>query len=161
MASSKPFVPAVDGWFSIDDPPHLTGSRCRACGTYSFPRECFFCRNPGCTGEEFEEVALSNTGRIWSYTNACYQPPPPFVAEDPFEPFCIAAVELAKEEMVVMGQVVADVDIAELRIGQEVALVIDVLYEDEDARHVVWKWRPTSSGASSGAQPSPDEAIGD
>ena len=45
-------------------------------------------------------------GRVWSYTDARYQPPPPYVAADPYVPFCLAAVELAAEKLVVMGQVV-------------------------------------------------------
>ena len=51
-------------------------------------------------------MELSRRGRIWSYTDARYQPPPPYVAADPYVPFCLAAVELAAEKLVVMGQVV-------------------------------------------------------
>ena len=110
MAPTKTRVPAVDGWFTTDgDAPALLGSRCRTCGTYAFPRETFFCRNPACEGTEFDEVPLSRRGKVWSYTDARYQPPPPYVAADPYVPFCIAAVELAAEKMVVMGQVVPGV----------------------------------------------------
>lgn len=142
MAQVKERVPAVEGWFSAGSEPALTGSRCRSCGTFAFPREAFFCRNPACSGTEFEQVPLSRRGRIWSYTDACYQPPAPYVAADPFVPFCIAAVELAQEKMVVMGQVVSGVAVDDLSVGQEVELVEDVLYEDDDHEYVVWKWRP-------------------
>ena len=54
-------------------------------------------------------------GRIWSYTDARYQPPPPYVAADPYVPFCLAAVELAAEKLVVMGQVVGGVTVDDLR----------------------------------------------
>ena len=67
-----------------------------------------------CQGTEFAEVALSRTGTVWSYTDACYQPPEPYVAADPYVPFAIAAVELAAEQMVVMGQVVPGVDVDDL-----------------------------------------------
>ena len=54
-----------------------------------------FCRNPACSGEEFESVELSRRGSVWSYTDAQYQPPPPYVSRtDPYEPFALAAVEL-------------------------------------------------------------------
>ena len=147
MAGVKTPVPAVEGWFTADDTtPALLGSRCRLCGTYAFPRESFFCRNPACESTEFDEVELSRRGKIWSYTDARYQPPAPYVPADPYEPFCIAAVELAEEKMVVMGQVVPGVGVEDLSVGTEVDLVTDVLYEDEDHQYLVWKWRPVGAG---------------
>jgi uncharacterized OB-fold protein len=135
--------PAIEGWFTLDGKePRLLGSRCTACGTYFFPHTKGFCRNPDCEGTEFEQVPLSRTGRIWSYTNACYQPPEPFVAPDPFVPFAIAAVELEKEKMIVLGQVVAGVDADALSIGMPVELVLETLYRDGAEDKVIWKWRP-------------------
>jgi uncharacterized OB-fold protein len=141
-------VPAVEGWFTLGDEgaPALLGSRCTACGTYAFPAETQFCRNPDCVSQEFETVALSRRGRIWSYTDARYQPPPPYVAADPYVPFCLAAVELAAEKLVVMGQVTAGVTVDDLKVGDEVELVIDTLYADEDSDYLVWKWQPVSAG---------------
>jgi uncharacterized OB-fold protein len=148
MASTKSRVPAVEGWFTTDgDAPALLGSRCTSCGTYAFPRETFFCRNPGCQGTEFDEVSLSRRGKVWSYTDARYTPPVPYVAADPYVPFCIAAVELAEEKMVVMGQVVPEVTVDDLAVGTEVELVVDVLYEDDDHEYLVWKWRPVTAGS--------------
>ncbi len=63
---------------------------------------------------------------------------------DPYQPFALAAVELAEEKMVVMGQVSASVDVADLRIGTEVEVTVDTLYEDDDHEYLVWKWRPIS-----------------
>jgi uncharacterized OB-fold protein len=111
-----------------------------------------FCRNPACDGTDFEEVPLSRRGRVWSYTDACYTPPVPFVAPDPYVPFCIAAVELAAEKMVVLGQVTAGVTVDELAVGTEVELVVDTLYEDDDHEYLVWKWRPVAAGAGSDAR---------
>jgi uncharacterized OB-fold protein len=146
---AKADVPAVEGWFTTGDEPALIGSRCRECGTYAFPREALFCRNPGCESTQFDEVPLSRTGKVWSYTNACYQPPSPYVAADPFVPFCIAAVELSEEKMVVMGQLVADVSVEELSVGTCVELVTDVLYEDDENRYLVWKWKPMQAKRAS------------
>src|SRR5271165_398575 len=143
MAATKTRVPAVEGWFTAEGgAPALLGSRCRTCGTFAFPRETLFCRNPSCDGEGFDEVELSTRGRVWSYTDARYTPPAPYVAADPYVPFCIAAVELATEKMVVMGQVVSGVTVDDLAVGTEVELVVDVLYEDDDHEYLVWKWRP-------------------
>jgi uncharacterized protein len=144
VTTAKVELPAVEGWFSTGDEPALIGSRCNTCGTYAFPREAFYCRNPACDGTEFDEVPLSRTGKVWSYTNACYQPPAPYVAAEPFVPFCIAAVELAEEQMLVMGQVVGEVGVEDLSVGDEVELVLDTLFEDDEHRYLVWKWRPTS-----------------
>jgi uncharacterized OB-fold protein len=143
MPETKTKVPAVEGWFTLDEgQPSLLASRCASCGTYTFPKEKFFCGNPACAGTEFDEVALSRRGRIWSFTDARYQPPPPYVSTDPYVPFCIAAVELAEEKMVVMGQVVGGVTASDLRIGMEVELVLETLYEDDGHQYLVWKWRP-------------------
>jgi len=147
--SEKPTVPAIEGWFTTDtDQPHLIGSRCVACGTYFFPRQSTYCRNPACEGSEFEDLELSRTGTVWSYTNACYQPPEPFVAPDPFVPYALAAVHLEKEQMVVLGQVVAGTGVEDLKVGMPMELVLETLHEDEDDIKVVWKWKPMAQGAS-------------
>ncbi len=139
----KTRVAAVEGWFTLDEEsPALLGTRCGACGSYSFPGEQFFCKNPDCSGSDFERVELSRRGRVWSYTDARYQPPPPYVAADPYQPFALAAVELATEQMVVMGQVVPGVAVGDLAVGDEVELVLDTLYEDNEHEYLVWKWRP-------------------
>jgi len=149
---AKEKVAAVEGWFSLDaNDPRLLGNRCATCGTFFFPRAEFFCRNPDCEGTVFEEIPLSRRGRVWSYTVNRYQPPPPYVAADPFSPFAIAAVELVEEKMVVLGQVVAGVEADQLEVGMEVELVLETLYEDDDHDYLVWKWRPvaTSGGGAS------------
>ena len=79
---------------------------------------------------------------MWSFTDNRYQPPAPYVSPDPFVPYAIAAVELERERMVVLGQLDAGVDTAGLRAGQEVELVVGRLYEDDEHEYMVWKWRP-------------------
>jgi uncharacterized protein len=140
-------VAAIEGWYTLEDPPHLLGSRCRSCGTYFFPRLASYCRNPACEGTTFEDVQLSRTGRIWSYTNACYQPPQPYVASDPFVPFAIAAVELESERMIVLGQVAAGVELAQLRVGMPVELVLETLHTEGSTDKLVWKWKPCGGGS--------------
>jgi uncharacterized OB-fold protein len=137
--------PAVEGWFTVGDDPALLGSRCGSCGTFAFPAETSYCRNPDCDGQEFETVELSRRGTIWSYTDARYKPPPPYVAADPYVPFCLAAVELAAEKLVVMGQLVAGVTVEDLTVGDEVELVVDTLYSEGDDEFLVWKWQPVAT----------------
>jgi uncharacterized OB-fold protein len=141
----KKVAPAIEGWFTMEGEPRLLGTKCTSCGTYFFPKEEFFCRNPDCAGREFEEVKLSGRGKVWSFTNAGYQPPPPYVAADPFEPFAIAAVQLEKEKMVVLGQVVPGVDFESLSVGMEMELVLGTLFEDDEASYQTWRWKPVAS----------------
>ena len=89
-------------------------------------------------------MPLSRTGKIWSFTTNYYQPPAPYVSPDPFVPYTIAAVELAKEKMVVLGQVVAGVDPSTLKVGMDVELVLEKLFEDDEAEYIVWKWKPVT-----------------
>ncbi|HKA93336.1 MAG TPA: OB-fold domain-containing protein, partial [Acidimicrobiia bacterium] len=92
----------------------------------------------------------SNRGSVWSFTTNHYAPPAPYVAADPFEPFSVAAVELPREKMVVLGQVADGVDPGSLRVGEEVELVLGTLFEDDDQEYVVWKWKPTEGAGSDG-----------
>ncbi len=144
--STKTRVPALgaEGWFTPEgDEPHLLGLRCTTCGTYVFPKADHGCPNPACLGVTFDEVELSRTGTIWSYTDAQYQPPPPYVLPAAEHvPFCIAAVQLADEQLVVMGAMVAGVTVDELSVGLPVELVVDVLFSDDDTDHLIWKWKP-------------------
>ena len=135
-------TPAIEGWFTTGDAPALVGTRCTTCTTVFFPKADGFCRNPTCGGETFEEVELSRRGRIWSYTDAQYQPPPPYIpATDPYEPFALAAVELP-EGLVVLGQVARGYGVDDLKVGDEAELVVETLYTDETGERSIWRWKP-------------------
>ncbi|HVT77284.1 MAG TPA: OB-fold domain-containing protein [Acidimicrobiales bacterium] len=138
-------VAAIEGWFTTDAEPHLLGTRCTTCGTVLFPKADGFCRNPDCRGREFEEVPLSRTGKVWSYTDAQYQPPPPYIpATDPYEPFALAAVELADEQMVVLGQVAKGYGVRDLKVGSPVELVVEPLYQLDGVDHLIYRWKPVA-----------------
>ena len=146
MPPARARVPAIEGWFTLDaSRPQLIGTRCKACGTYFFPKESFACRNPRCGGNELEETPLSRRGKLWSFTDNRYPPPKPYVAPDPFEPYAVAAVELEREKMVVLGQVVKGVSCADLHAGMDMELVLDTLYQDGENDVVTWKWRPADA----------------
>ena len=136
-----PQVPVVEGFF---DPsiPALLGTRCTECATVFFPAERSWCRNPRCASNTFDEITLSTTGTIWSFTDAQYAPPAPYVAADPYEPFAIVAVELAEEGIVVLGQAAHGTTVADLTVGAAVELVVETLYTDADGDKLVWRWRP-------------------
>lgn len=135
--------PAIDGWWDIDEAgtPHLVGSKCPQCATYVFPPRPNNCPNPACDGDSLDSVPLSRRGRVWSYTENHYAPPKPFPAADPFEPFAVAAVELADEGLIVLGKV-ADARAADLTVGAEMELtVIPHFVDDEGVQRVVYAWR--------------------
>ncbi|MET3960810.1 putative OB-fold protein [Marmoricola sp. OAE513] len=140
-------TPAIEGWFTDGAEPALLGSKCTTCSTVFFPKTSGYCKNPACDGEEFADTELSRTGRIWSYTDAQYQPPPPYIpASDPYVPFALAAVELP-EGLVILGQVADGFGVKDIKVGDEVELVVETLYTDETGERTTWRWRPTGVDA--------------
>ncbi|WP_120053043.1 Zn-ribbon domain-containing OB-fold protein [Streptomyces griseorubiginosus] len=140
----------VTGWFTGDgDGFTLLGTRCSACASVFFPREDGHCRNPGCDGGDLTEIPLSRRGRIWSYTDSRYRPPSPYVTDPelPWEPCTLIAVQLAAERIVVLGQAVPGVTVADLTVGAEVEVVPGVLHEDGETVFTTWRWRPTGVAA--------------
>ena len=146
--TEKTPTPAVEGLFTMNPrEPHLLGTRCGACGTYFFPVEKTFCRNPACDQADLQEVELSRIGKLWSYTSANYKPPAPFVPKEPFEPFAIAAVELEKEGITILGQVADGLGVDALKTGMKMELVLRELYEDDEQIYMTWSWKPVEGDA--------------
>ena len=139
-------LPAIDGWWSSDGSgPHLIGARCPQCRTYVFPPRADNCPNPGCDADELEQVALSRRGTLWSYTENRYQPPSPYPQSDPFEPFAVAAVQLADEGIIVLGKVVEGTLAADLKVGMQMELTTMPLYVGDDGvTREVYAWRIAS-----------------
>lgn len=140
---SKTRVPAIEGWLTMDESnPQLLGYLDESSGTYFFPKDVAISHAPGHADADFKEVALSNTGKLWSYTTNHYKPPEPYLAPDPFEPYTVAAVELDNEKMVVLGQLADGVDPTDIEVGMDMKLELATLYEDDENEYMVWKWRP-------------------
>jgi uncharacterized protein len=138
----KKQIPAVEGTFTWPSTePRFVGSKCKACGTVSFPKTSV-CRNPSCKNKgEVEETLLSRRGKLLSFTLICYQPPPPFVAPKPFVPFPIGEVQFP-EGIAILGQITGR-KYEELKTGMEVETVVEKLFVDEQGNEVVgWKFRP-------------------
>ena len=60
-------------------------------------------------------------------------------------PYTVAAVELAEEKMVVLGQIASGVELGELKAGMNVELILEKLYEDDESEYMVWKWKPVAA----------------
>ena len=140
---TKPRVPVIEGMFreADDGTGRLLGGRCPTCGASFFPKQWSFCRNPACGGTELDDVELSTHGTLWSFADNRYAPPPPYPSSEPFVPYGVAAVELAEEQMVVLGQLAAGTDVATLELGREMELIVEPLYETDEEVRTVWKWR--------------------
>jgi uncharacterized OB-fold protein len=133
---------STDAWFSAGDDPHLVGTRCVECGTYTFPPETFSCRNPRCSSTSLEPLPLSRRGRVWSFAVNHYAAPPPALSPEPFEPYAVAAVELDEERIVVLGRVADGADLAGLRVGQPMKITVEPIIPG--AEEQVWKWKPVA-----------------
>jgi uncharacterized OB-fold protein len=151
---SKTKVPAAEGWFTMDEAaPALVGARGAQSGSFFWPTAIATSGNPSAPGEARDEVELSRTGRLWSWTTNHYQPPEPYVAPDPFVPYTVCAVELEQESMVVLGQLATAADPELLEVGMEMELVLGTLFEDDDNEYVVWQWAPLHGAKRSPGTP--------
>ncbi len=57
----------------------------------------------------------------------------------------MAAVELGKERIVILGQLADEVDPTDLQVGQEMEVTLGTLYEDDENEYLVWKWKPVAA----------------
>jgi uncharacterized OB-fold protein len=143
--SNKGATPVGEGLFSLpsspSEKPYLIGSKCRSCGESFFPaRLC--CRQ--CSSEDMEEIALSQTGTLYSFTTIRVKPPH-YIGE---VPYIVGIVELPEGERI--RTLLTDCDQDSLEIGMEMELVIEVvgrttkpLGKIEAGTEVLgWKFRP-------------------
>jgi len=130
---------AISSWFDDGPEPTLLGLQCTTCGNKVFPPRAILCPNPACSGTDFQSVPLGRFGKLWSFTDAQYAPPPPYpAATGEYEAFALVAVELDEEKMIVLGQAVPEVNLADLSVGMPMELTTGTLADGT----VVWKWKP-------------------
>jgi hypothetical protein len=135
-SKDKKQVPVEEGLFTwAPGEPRLIGSRCKTCGTYSFPKS-YSCPNPDCDAKDVEEVLLSRRGKLASYTIQRYNPP--LFKMEPFRPFAIGLVELP-EGINVLGILTSTEN---LRTGMNLEMVVEGLYTEGENEVVTWKFRP-------------------
>jgi uncharacterized OB-fold protein len=101
------------------DQPHLVGSACAECGTQTFPAQSGC---PRCGSNSVSEVALPQSGSVWTWTVQRFAPKAPYLASSPYEPFALAYVDLGpvKVEGRLRGK-----PIDGWKIGDPVRVVID------------------------------------
>jgi uncharacterized OB-fold protein len=112
-------VPVAEGLLAgLDEHPRLIASRRRDTGVLSFPAEP--------ATDEVEEILLSSTGTLFTWTTQEFVPPaPPYTGDtDPasFSSYAVGYVELP-EGILVEGRL-TESDPARLAIGQQMELVV-------------------------------------
>jgi len=119
---------------SPEEEPHLLGVKCKSCGELFFPKRN---RCTNCFAEEIEEVALSKKGKIYTYT-IVHNATPGYTGPVPYG---VGAVELP--EGIVILSPLTQFNFDKLKIGMDVELVLEKLYEDEKGNEVIsYKFRP-------------------
>lgn len=132
----KKQIPVEEGLFTwASGEPRLIASRCKSCGTHSFPKS-YSCPNPDCDAKDVEEVLLSRRGKLASYT--IERVGPPLFRMEPFKPFAIGLVELP-EGIDVLGILTTTEN---LKIGIGMEMVVEGLYTEGENEVVTWKFRP-------------------
>lgn len=113
----------------------LLGVKCRKCGKH-FIGKRMVC--PNCGSRELEQIQLSRTGKIYSYT-VVYTPPR---GRENYGPYIMAIVEL-DDGARVMSEVV-DIDPSEVKIGMPVEMLFRKIGEESDAGIIYYgyKFRP-------------------
>jgi uncharacterized protein len=122
-----------DGLLVIDDGPTLVGGRCRECESVCFPIQDVC---PYCSEESVHEIKLSRAGTLWAWTAVTAAPPG---YEGPV-PYGFGVVELPEGVRVITR--LTEADPAKLTHGQRMALVLDLLVEDEEHRVLTYAFAP-------------------
>jgi len=139
--NKKKQIAAIEGlftWPSRD--PRLLATKCKSCGNVRFPTGGT-CNNPYCSDRtSIEDIELSKRGKVFSYMIEYYEPPLPFRASKPFKPYGVGFVELP-DGIRILGMMTG-CDIKDIKVGMDVELVVEKLYEDEQGNEIMtWKWK--------------------
>lgn len=115
--------PIADGLFTWpDENPRLIASREKTTGVVSFPSQL----QSSVSDDDLEEILLSRTGTLYTWTSQQFPPPsPPYAGDDDvtgFEPYAVGYVELP-EGILIEGRLTVS-DPEALAVGQPMVLEI-------------------------------------
>jgi uncharacterized OB-fold protein len=134
VSNEQKQVPIAEGLYTWPSShPQLIASKCKACGEVAFPSQgsC-----PSCTGDATEDVLLSRSGKLWTWTIQHFPPPHPYISpSEKFEPFGVGYIELAEGIRVESRLTVSDP--AQLEIGMTMELVIEKYMDAEDGSQLM------------------------
>ena len=126
---------------SAKDDNYLIGSKCQSCGAVAFPRRVV-CHK--CAGENLEEIALSQRGKLASFTVA-------WAAPEGFKPPVIMGyIDLPEGVRLISLLSGIEPDKDALEAGREMDLVFEPISTDKEGRQVLaFKFRPVAEGGAS------------
>lgn len=122
--------PVAENLFECGAVPRLIGGRHREMGRHIFPFPT------GQEADDYEHIALSAVGTLWSWTIQRFRPKsPPYIGPDTFEPFAVGYVELP--EQVIVETRLANVDFDNLKIGDPFRTAVVPFVEDADGTTIL------------------------
>jgi uncharacterized OB-fold protein len=125
-------VPLREGRFVMDaEGGKLLGNKCKSCGRLYFPK-VQFCFE--CFSKDLEEIVLSRRGKLYTYTT-CYYPSAHFPA-----PYTIGFVDLTDGVRVFAPLI--PVEGKPFKLGIDMELVIEELYQENDTQVIGYKFKP-------------------
>jgi uncharacterized OB-fold protein len=133
--------PIAENLFEERPVPRLIGARHKETGAYAFPFPA------GQEGADFDPVALSPTGRLWSHTVQRFRPKsPPYAGPEAFEPYAVGYVELP--DQIIVESRLTGLPIDGWRTGMAVKTVI-VPFERADGTEVsLYAFEPSGEPAA-------------
>ena len=141
----KKRIAVMEGLWTTPSSPgeesQLIGSKCRSCGELFFPKkEKGFCLH--CQRRDLEDVKLSRRGKINSFTVVMQKPGGGFY----FGPVPYAYGGVHLPEGLQLYTLFTQCEFDELKVGMDVEMVIEKLYEDEGGNEVVtYKFKPVKN----------------
>lgn len=122
------------------DKPVLAGSRCKSCGKIFFPKQKI-CSN--CFKSEMQEIPLSRTGKLYTYTIARYAPPG-------FKtPYAIGYVDLPEGVRVFSQLTECEPFEEKLKMGMDVEMVMgEISMDEEGVTKIGYKFKPLKRGVT-------------
>ena len=124
--TARPIVP----FLALGDHPHLLGLRCRSCGATYLKSGRVACSKCG-TAASFEDVALSDRGKLWVYS-IVHQSAPGIPV-----PYVAAIVDLPEKVSVRCTLIDVPPDPAKLPFGMPVRMITKKVRTDKEGRDVI------------------------
>ncbi len=125
-------IPLREGLFVQEaNRAYLIGNRCEKCGQVFFPSRAFCFQ---CSGAKMETIKLGSRGTLYSFTTS-HMPSTHFLP-----PYTVGWIDLAEGIRILAP--LKKTEGQELRIGMEMGLVIDELWQEGNRRIVGYKYQP-------------------
>ena len=139
----KQIIPVEQGLFTLpgssEGNSHLIGTKCRFCGATFFPKRVICGK---CFKDKVEDVVLSWKGKITTWTTIWLSPP----GYKGKVPYVLGEVQLPEDVIIRTHFTSVDPHKPAINIGDEMEMVIEKVYENDEGNDVVcYMFRPAVS----------------